>query len=349
MILLMVVMILSLLATLWVIPRLMRGLKEHNMVVKDYYKRKETMIPSKGGMALLFVCSFAITVIPVLIYFSRQIYHWTDFDLLATPYLVYMNYFIMLPLLAYGTFGMFDDYLDIGRWIKVALPIIFAAPLVLMIDPLYLDIPFYGSMALKTTIIGVVSYRAIYRFIMIPLYIMVASNLVNMHSGFNGMATGTSLIILLTLIGKAFVEGYSGDIVSIGAFTGGLIALWIYNRYPSKIFEGNTGSLMIGAAIGITICVKGYLLSGFICLLPHTINFILWIYWKVRQMMDPKNPRYATVKWGKTMKDGTLKVPNYLTLKWVLPYFFKMNEKQVVYAMYGLTGLCCLIAFFIPY
>ena len=355
MILLLVVFIISLLATLWIIPRLIKGLKKHNMVVKDYYKKKETWIPSKGGMVLLFTCAFGITFIPILIYLSRQlIYNWIGFDMLNTPYLLYINYFIMLPLLAYGTFGMFDDYIDIGRPIKIFLPILFAAPLVLELDPVTLTFPFIGDIDLATKIFPSVAglwifyYRPIYRLIIIPVYITVCANLTNMHSGYNGLATGTSLIVLLTLIIKAFVDGNSGDIVSIGAFTGGLIALWIYNKYPSKIFEGNTGSLMIGAAIGITIVTKGYLLAGFICLIPHTVNFLLYVYWRIMRKFKPRDDRWKAIKWGKLREDGTLEVPNRLTVKWILPYYFKMTEKQAVWAMYALTGFFCLLGFLTP-
>jgi len=182
----------------------------------------------------------------------------------------------------------------------------------------------------------------------VPLYILVAANLVNMHSGFNGLASGTSLIILIFLILKSFIVGFSGDIVAIGALTGSLIALWWYNRYPSQIFEGNTGALMIGAAIGIVIIVKGFYITGFIMFIPHTFNFFLYMFWRIKRLQDPNDSRYTTVKWGSMRRDGTLKVPNMLTLKWILPYRYKMTEKQSVLAMYLLTIIFCSIALILP-
>lgn len=350
MILLLVTLILSLMAALWMMPKLIKGLKEHNMVVPDRYKKGQPEVPSKGGMILLFSCSFMITIIPVLIYVSRQtLNNIIHMDFLNTPYLEEMNYFIALVLLAYGTFGMFDDYLDMGRPIKIFLPFIFSAPIILLLSPDHLHIPLYGDFDLSQTFLWIFTYKLAYRFLIIPVYIMVVANLVNMHSGYNGLATGTSLIVLSALVGKSFVEGYSGDIVTIGAFLGGLIALWIYNRYPAKIFEGNTGALMIGAAIGITIVVKGYLLAGFVMLLPHTVNFLMYVYWRIRRLMAPKDPTWQHVKWGILRKDGTIKVPNVLTLKWVLPYHFRMTEKQATYWMYGLTAVFAAIGFFIPY
>jgi len=350
MILVLVAMILSLLAALWLMPKLIEGLKKHNMVVPDMYKKGRPLVPSKGGMILLFACSFMITVIPVLIYVSRQtLNNLINIDFLNTPYLTDMNYYIALVLLAYGTFGMFDDYLDMGRPLKIFMPFIFSAPIILLLNPDHLHLPLLGSIDLANTFLWIFTYKLVYRFLVIPIYVMVVANLINMHSGYNGLATGTSLIVLCALAGKSFMEGNSGDIATIGAFMGGLIALWIYNRYPAKIFEGNSGALMIGAAIGITIVVKGYLLSGFVMLLPHTVNFLIYIYWRIRRVTAPRDPKWQHVKWGRLRKDGTIKVPNMLTLKWIPPRLRRMTEKEATYWMYGLTAGFCLLGFFIPY
>ncbi|MFO7619362.1 MAG: hypothetical protein R6W91_06905 [Thermoplasmata archaeon] len=40
-------------------------------------------------------------------------------------------------------------------------------------------------------------------------------------------------------------------------------------------------------------------------------------------------------------------MPNRLTLKWVLPYHFRMTEVQVVYSMYMLTLVFCVLGLFV--
>jgi UDP-N-acetylglucosamine--dolichyl-phosphate N-acetylglucosaminephosphotransferase len=77
-------------------------------------------------------------------------------------------------------------------------------------------------------------------------------------------------------------------------------------------------------------------------LIPHTVNFLLYVYWRLR----PK--QYPIAKFGKIREDGTLDVPNPLTLKWVLPYYFPMTERQGANVMYALTGIFCIIGFMIP-
>ena len=124
--------------------------------------------------------------------------------------------------------------------------------------------------------------------------------------------------------------------------------LW-YNRYPARIFMGNVGSLSLGAAIGAAIVVSGYVVSGFIMLIPHTVNFLMYAYWRLMHRRHPEDKRWKVEKFGRIREDGTLEVPNRLTLKWVLPYYYKMTEKQAVLAMYALTIPFCVVALFIPY
>jgi UDP-N-acetylglucosamine--dolichyl-phosphate N-acetylglucosaminephosphotransferase len=88
------------------------------------------------------------------------------------------------------------------------------------------------------------------------------------------------------------------------------------------------------------IVMQGFIVSGFIMLIPHTINFLMYVYWRVK--------KYPQVKFGKTRDDGTLEVPNNLTLKWVLPYYFRVTEKQSTYAMFAVTAVFCVIGILIP-
>jgi UDP-N-acetylglucosamine--dolichyl-phosphate N-acetylglucosaminephosphotransferase len=100
------------------------------------------------------------------------------------------------------------------------------------------------------------------------------------------------------------------------------------------------GSLTVGASLGVMIVMQGFIVSGFIMLIPHTINFLMYVYWRVK--------KYPQFKFGKTRDDGTLEVPNNLTLKWVLPYYFRVTEKQSTYAMFAVTAIFCVIGILIP-
>ncbi len=104
-------------------------------------------------------------------------------------------------------------------------------------------------------------------FIFVVIVIVTAvSNGANMTDGLDGLATGTSAIIGITLAIFAYVSGNtvfadylnimyipdSGELVIfIAAFVGGCIGFLWYNSYPAQVFMGDTGSLALGGIIAV--------------------------------------------------------------------------------------------------
>jgi UDP-N-acetylglucosamine--dolichyl-phosphate N-acetylglucosaminephosphotransferase len=78
----------------------------------------------------------------------------------------------------------------------------------------------------------------------------VVANLVNMHSGFNGLAPGLSLMVLSTLLVKTWFHGDIFNALFILCLTGALAGYFLFEKYPAQIFWGNVGALSVGAAIG---------------------------------------------------------------------------------------------------
>ncbi len=120
--------------------------------------------------------------------------------------------------------------------------------------------------------------------IFIPVVILIVtavSNGANLTDGIDGLAAGTSAIIVLTLGIFAWVSGniqFSdyldifyiprvGElVVFIAAFVGGLVGFLWYNTYPAQVFMGDTGSLTIGGVIAvIAIIVRKELLIPLLC------------------------------------------------------------------------------------
>ncbi|NMC61192.1 MAG: UDP-N-acetylglucosamine-1-phosphate transferase, partial [Candidatus Methanofastidiosa archaeon] len=166
----------------------------------------------------------------------------------------------------------------------------------------------------------------LFSYIIAPLYVMVVSNLINMHSGFNGVSGGTTTILLTFSAIASFIKyGFVG-IIYVAPILGAMIAFMYFNKYPSRIFLGNIGTLMVGASLGGFIIFQNLEIFGVIILIPHIINFLMFVYWKIR--------KYPHIKFGKVRHDGTLEVPNNLTVKWFLPYYFSMTEKKAIITCY---------------
>ena len=119
-------------------------------------------------------------------------------------------------------------------------------------------------------------------FIPIVIFIVTAvSNGANLTDGVDGLAAGTSAIIVLSLGIFAWVSGNiifseyldiffiprSEELVVFSAaFVGALVGFLWYNTFPAQVFMGDTGSLTIGGVIAvIALIVRKELLIPLLC------------------------------------------------------------------------------------
>lgn len=119
-------------------------------------------------------------------------------------------------------------------------------------------------------------------FILIVIFIITAvSNGANLTDGLDGLATGSSAIIGVTLGVLAYVSGNVGFakylnimyipdtgelVIYIGAFIGACIGFLWYNSFPAQVFMGDTGSLSLGGIIAVfAIIIRKELLIPLLC------------------------------------------------------------------------------------
>lgn len=135
-------------------------------------------------------------------------------------------------------------------------------------------------------------------FIPIVIFIITAvSNGANLTDGIDGLAAGSSAIIVLTLgiftwvSGNMIFSNYlnimylpdTGEMtIFITAFVGALIGFLWYNAYPAQVFMGDTGSLTIGGIIAvIAIAVRKELLIPILCgvFLVENLSVVMQVSW----------------------------------------------------------------------
>lgn len=119
-------------------------------------------------------------------------------------------------------------------------------------------------------------------YVLVVIFIVTAvSNGANITDGIDGLASGSSAIIGLTLGVLAYLSGNyvfadylnimylpnSGEIVVFAfAFTGACIGFLWHNSFPAKVFMGDTGSLCIGGVIAvIALAIRKELLIPILC------------------------------------------------------------------------------------
>jgi phospho-N-acetylmuramoyl-pentapeptide-transferase len=164
-------------------------------------------------------------------------------------------------------------------------------------------LPFYKnneldySKVLKFLGPGYENYTLIVFMLFVIVIIAAISNGANITDGIDGLATGTSAIIGITLAILAYVSGNyiiseylnimyipnSGELVIFaGAFVGACVGFLWYNSYPAQVFMGDTGSLSIGGIIAVfAILIRKELMLPLLCgiFLMENVSVMMQVGW----------------------------------------------------------------------
>ena len=149
--------------------------------------------------------------------------------------------------------------------------------------------PFHGQL-------GVYCTWGIYMLVIIFI-ILACSNGTNLTDGMDGLATGTSAVVVITLgvmawlssnvldshyLNIMYIPGTGEVAVYMAAFTGALLGFLWYNTFPAQVFMGDTGSLTIGGIIGVSaVLIHKELLLPVLCgiFLMESLSVIIQRGW----------------------------------------------------------------------
>ena len=163
--------------------------------------------------------------------------------------------------------------------------------------PFYKNNEFDYGKVLKFMGDGYDHYSLVVFLFFVILIITAVSNGANITDGIDGLATGTSAIIGVTLALLAYVSGNtviadylnimyipnSGELVIfVGAFVGACVGFLWYNSYPAQVFMGDTGSLAIGGIIAVfAIMIRKELMVPLLCgvFLIENASVIIQVSW----------------------------------------------------------------------
>ncbi len=117
-----------------------------------------------------------------------------------------------------------------------------------------------------------------------PLFVIFfmtgVSNAVNLTDGLDGLAAGNTAVAMAACVAVCVISGRIDLAIVSGAAFGATVAFLYFNRYPAKVFMGDTGSLALGGLIS-TLAVMGkfelwILLIGFV-FFCETMSVILQV------------------------------------------------------------------------
>lgn len=186
--------------------------------------------------------------------------------------------------------------------------------------------------------------------LLVPLALFIAfiASFHNTFAGLNGWEIGSSYIISIAII---FLSVASGFLFLALILSGSILALLLFNLYPSKVFPGDSGTLLIGAGIaGILVMSKDIpLISlGAFFYLPHVIDFVF-----LKMLTNAGDASQTKIRPYRLLEDGRLDVPDYKGktrydfAKLILKLFGPLKEWKIVLIIWIIVAINCLLWLFL--
>ncbi|WP_409200968.1 MraY family glycosyltransferase [Methanobrevibacter sp. DSM 116169] len=231
--------ILSFSVTWLSMPRLIKKLEKANIVGKDIHKTLKPIVAEMGGIGILFGFILGIFI-----------------GIYLHNILILELAIVLIVILLVGIIGIVDDLVVLSSKEKLILLFLAGLPLIWVAPP----------------------NVGIFYLISIPIAISIGSNLTNMLAGLNGIESGLGIIALASLTISCLILGkYDVTIISM-SMLGSLLGFIYFNKHPAKVFPGDTGTLVIGAAIVCIAFIGRVKLIALIILLPNIIDAALKFY-----------------------------------------------------------------------
>jgi UDP-GlcNAc:undecaprenyl-phosphate/decaprenyl-phosphate GlcNAc-1-phosphate transferase len=202
------------------------------------HKRHKQPVPILGGTALLVAIWSSLALARLV--FGGQL---QELDT-SLP-------FILGGALIVYAVGLLDDLKPQTAWVKLSVEIVAALILYwggLRIDPV--SIPFFGHVSLGQ-----------FSVVITVLWVVLLTNSINLIDGLDGLAGGVSLIaaMTVTIVGHIYHAGPA--MVLAYALIGFLASFLYFNRYPAKIFLGDSGALQLGfyfSVLSLVVPLKSF-------------------------------------------------------------------------------------------
>lgn len=237
----------SFLIILLLTPKVIKSLIAKGSVVQDYHKPERPNIPRPAGPILLI----GIAVAEIILYFLTR-----NTQVLA----------ILLTTIIAFIVGLIDDKKVMPGWYKPIALIPAAIPLIVL-----------GAHGTHLNLIfGDPSIPLLY-IPLILIIIPVAGNTINSIDVLNGVASEAVIVATIPLLVSIAVFGNTVVFLAALPLFFGMIAFYKFHRFPSKIFPGDSGTLLIGAMYGALAIAGSSEIIGVIALLPSVMNSFLFL------------------------------------------------------------------------
>jgi len=318
--------LLSFFTVLFLMPFWIKKAKEIGLVWEDMNKPKHPKnVAGSGGTTV-----FLGFILGVLIYIAIKTFYLKSQDNLIEIFAS------LSTILIIAFIGFLDDLLG---WRKGGLSK--RSRLILLF---FASIPLIVINAGQSKMMGV-QFGLLYPLLFIPLGIIGASTTFNFIAGYNGLESGQGIIILSALSIITFVMGNKWLSIITLCMVSALIAFYIFNKYPAKVFPGDVMTYSVGALIALVAILGNIEKIAVFFFIPYILETGLKLRGKLKKE-----------SFAKINNDGSLEIPykKIYGLEHLAIYILKkikpskkVYEKEIVYLINAFQILIILIGLII--
>jgi UDP-GlcNAc:undecaprenyl-phosphate GlcNAc-1-phosphate transferase len=276
-------------------------------------------VPRLGGIALFVGILLAIIVFVVL---NQTL----SGSLSMRGFSRHINYpGVLIALFVIFAVGVLDDFFEIKALYKFVGQIVaacIAAASGLLIS--HITNPLGGEMIQ----LGIVAYPVT------VFYLVAFANIINLIDGLDGLASGITAISAASLFAIS-LESFGVDAALLAIILiGACVAFLFFNFYPAKIFMGDSGSLVLGFALGL-VSLFGVMRT------PAVIALLIPVVIAGIPVIDTLAAIIRRIRAGKSIAAPDAEHMHHRFID------LGFSQRITVFIMYGLSAILAFFAFIV--
>jgi UDP-N-acetylglucosamine--dolichyl-phosphate N-acetylglucosaminephosphotransferase len=316
-----IVSAISFLAVFFLTPIAIKSLSAKGRVVPDAHKRDKPSVPRPAGPVLIAGIAAAEIVL----------------------YALTMNAGVLAILLTTAiafAVGYIDDNKVMPGWFKPVALLAAAVPIVV------LNLMYPGDV--HGDYLNLIFGHAFIPLLYIPLIfiiIPITGNTINSIDVLNGVASGFMIIATIPLLVSIAIFGSKEIFLAALPMLFATIAFYRYHKFPSRIFPGDSGTLLLGAMYGAIAIAGRSEIIGVIALLPAVMNSFMFLA-SVKRIVEHREVKARpTILMDDFKLAASTDRAAPATLVRLIVADGPLGEKEIGYQIFKLAIFTALLAF----
>ena len=285
------------------------------------WHQKKSGTPTMGGLMFVLGITLAVAVVYLIGVFAGN----SDGS-------SYKALLVLAVAIGFGAVGFVDDFIKVVKKRNLGLRALPKFLLQILITVLYLAaLMIAGDLSPEIAIpfLGISLSMPLWLYFIFVIFVVTGTvNAVNLTDGIDGLASSVTIPVVILFAICGWRMGESGVFAFGFAVAGGLLGFLLFNKFPAKVFMGDTGSLFLGGAVvamAVALQMHLYLIIAGFIYFAETLSVILQV---------------ASFKLtGKRIFKMTPIHHHFEMCKW--------NEVKIVTVFTSVTVLLCIVSYFV--